>query len=291
MTEQPRVDRRHRKRLLGCVVGAEGARWRPEHRRLRVCCTRRGRPRFLRRRLSRDSFRSLRPSELLPAWRRPWCSSPRCQRPRWAPAGIRTDVRLRHHHGNAPGVDVRAADQQRADLTARCSRASPMASASSRSQRRSLGRSVRELRAVARAFHGLRRLRGFVGPARPARPQEDQLTKWTILPASTGFIRFCSAFMAGPAEGFANYTLLLNEESNDIITSRRERPTGRIRRWRHTARPATAWRWTPRTADSTRYRSTAAITTRTRSWSRAAGMTPSRCPVTTPSRRPARSST
>ena len=32
-----------------------------------------------------------------------------------------------------------------------------------------------------------------------------------------GFIRFCSAFMAGPAEGFANYTFLVNEESNDII--------------------------------------------------------------------------
>ena len=32
-----------------------------------------------------------------------------------------------------------------------------------------------------------------------------------------GFIRFCSAFMAGPAEGFANYTFMVNEESNDII--------------------------------------------------------------------------
>jgi hypothetical protein len=32
-----------------------------------------------------------------------------------------------------------------------------------------------------------------------------------------GFIRFCSAFMAGPDQGFADYTFLVNEESNDII--------------------------------------------------------------------------
>jgi hypothetical protein len=37
------------------------------------------------------------------------------------------------------------------------------------------------------------------------------------LPASAGFIRFCSAFMAGPDHGFANYTFLLNEESNDVL--------------------------------------------------------------------------
>jgi hypothetical protein len=46
-----------------------------------------------------------------------------------------------------------------------------------------------------------------------------QLTKLDeVLPPSAGFIRFCSAFMAGPAEGFADYTFLLNEESNDIVT-------------------------------------------------------------------------
>ena len=33
-----------------------------------------------------------------------------------------------------------------------------------------------------------------------------------------GLIRFCSAFMAGPEHGFANYTFFVNEESNDIIT-------------------------------------------------------------------------
>lgn len=32
-----------------------------------------------------------------------------------------------------------------------------------------------------------------------------------------GFIRFCSAFMAGPEQGFDDYTFLVNEESNDII--------------------------------------------------------------------------
>ena len=32
-----------------------------------------------------------------------------------------------------------------------------------------------------------------------------------------GFIRFCSAFMAGPEHGFADYTFLLNEESDDNV--------------------------------------------------------------------------
>lgn len=45
-----------------------------------------------------------------------------------------------------------------------------------------------------------------------------QLTKLDeVLPASAGYIRFCSSFMAGPAQGFDDYTLFLNEESNDII--------------------------------------------------------------------------
>jgi hypothetical protein len=45
-----------------------------------------------------------------------------------------------------------------------------------------------------------------------------QLTKLDeALPASAGFIRFCSAFMAGPREGFANYTFMVNEESNDVL--------------------------------------------------------------------------
>lgn len=32
-----------------------------------------------------------------------------------------------------------------------------------------------------------------------------------------GFIRFCSATMVGPDEGFKDYTFLVNEESNDVI--------------------------------------------------------------------------
>ena len=32
-----------------------------------------------------------------------------------------------------------------------------------------------------------------------------------------GFIRFCSAFMAGPQHGFPHYTFLVNEESNDEL--------------------------------------------------------------------------
>ena len=39
----------------------------------------------------------------------------------------------------------------------------------------------------------------------------------TVLPASAGFIRFCSATMVGPAQGFSDYTFLVNEESNDIL--------------------------------------------------------------------------
>jgi hypothetical protein len=45
----------------------------------------------------------------------------------------------------------------------------------------------------------------------------DVVEMEVVLPASAGFIRFCSSFMAGPREGFPFYTLLLNEESNDIL--------------------------------------------------------------------------
>ena len=37
------------------------------------------------------------------------------------------------------------------------------------------------------------------------------------LPSSAGFLRFCSASMAGPAEGFADYTFFTGEETNDIV--------------------------------------------------------------------------
>jgi len=37
------------------------------------------------------------------------------------------------------------------------------------------------------------------------------------IPPTAGFLRFCSAFMAGPDEGFENYTLFTGEEANDIV--------------------------------------------------------------------------
>jgi hypothetical protein len=37
------------------------------------------------------------------------------------------------------------------------------------------------------------------------------------LSSDEGFIRFCSSFMAGPEQGFPQYTLLTNEESNDAL--------------------------------------------------------------------------
>jgi len=36
-----------------------------------------------------------------------------------------------------------------------------------------------------------------------------------VIPGGDGFLRFCSAFMAGPEHGFADYTFLVNEESNE----------------------------------------------------------------------------
>lgn len=38
-----------------------------------------------------------------------------------------------------------------------------------------------------------------------------------VLSPDLGFIRFCSAFMAGPEHGFDNYTFFVNEESNDTL--------------------------------------------------------------------------
>jgi Bacterial protein of unknown function (DUF839) len=61
--------------------------------------------------------------------------------------------------------------------------------------------------------------------------EDASVTRWTITTGGTpqitdasepigpeeGFIRFCSAFMAGPAEGFATYTFFANEESDDDL--------------------------------------------------------------------------
>ena len=38
-----------------------------------------------------------------------------------------------------------------------------------------------------------------------------------VLSPDLGLIRFCSAFMAGPEQGFSKYTFFVNEESNDIL--------------------------------------------------------------------------
>ena len=37
------------------------------------------------------------------------------------------------------------------------------------------------------------------------------------IPPDAGFLRFCSASVAGPAEGFSRYTSFANEEANDIV--------------------------------------------------------------------------
>lgn len=69
----------------------------------------------------------------------------------------------------------------------------------------------------------------------PFRNERDfidaSVTRWTIdpdtnaitgasvaIPDSAGFIRFCSSFMAGPAEGFSTYTFFANEESDDDLS-------------------------------------------------------------------------
>ena len=38
-----------------------------------------------------------------------------------------------------------------------------------------------------------------------------------VIPASEGFLRFCSGSIAGPREGFSSYTYFANEETNDIV--------------------------------------------------------------------------
>ncbi|HTI29164.1 MAG TPA: alkaline phosphatase PhoX [Methylomirabilota bacterium] len=48
----------------------------------------------------------------------------------------------------------------------------------------------------------------------------------TMLPASVGFIRFCSANMVGPDQGFPDYTFLTNEESNDVLNVVAGQPYG-----------------------------------------------------------------
>jgi hypothetical protein len=45
-----------------------------------------------------------------------------------------------------------------------------------------------------------------------------------VLSSKAGFIRFCSANMVGPDQGFSNYTFMVNEESNDILPVKSKQP-------------------------------------------------------------------
>ena len=63
--------------------------------------------------------------------------------------------------------------------------------------------------------------------------QDASVTRWTLstasgtegeivgagvaIPSSDGFLRFCSASMAGPAEGFSTYTFFTGEETSDVV--------------------------------------------------------------------------
>ena len=47
--------------------------------------------------------------------------------------------------------------------------------------------------------------------------QGEVLETAVALPPSAGFLRFCSASMAGPAEGLSSYTFFTGEETNDIV--------------------------------------------------------------------------
>ena len=52
-----------------------------------------------------------------------------------------------------------------------------------------------------------------------SRPNRPVITDASVpLGPEQRFLRFCSAFMAGPEHGFAHYTFLANEESNDVIS-------------------------------------------------------------------------
>ena len=41
--------------------------------------------------------------------------------------------------------------------------------------------------------------------------------RFSPISADNGYLRFCSAFIAGPEEGFSGYTFFTGEETNDIV--------------------------------------------------------------------------
>ncbi len=47
--------------------------------------------------------------------------------------------------------------------------------------------------------------------------QGSVLSASVALGPELGYLRFCTAFMAGPAEGFSTYTFFTGEESNDVV--------------------------------------------------------------------------
>lgn len=53
-----------------------------------------------------------------------------------------------------------------------------------------------------------------------------------------GYLQFCSASMAGPAEGFDTYTFFTGEEANDIVDVVEGAPYGRTRRSTGSGKPA-----------------------------------------------------
>ncbi len=47
--------------------------------------------------------------------------------------------------------------------------------------------------------------------------EQEVIELEVVLGPEAGFVRFCSAFMAGPQHGFANYTFFVNEEADETI--------------------------------------------------------------------------
>jgi len=56
-----------------------------------------------------------------------------------------------------------------------------------------------------------------VSRVRVSTSSQEILDLGVAISADEGFIRFCSSFMAGPEHGYAQYTLLTSEESNDPL--------------------------------------------------------------------------
>ncbi len=60
----------------------------------------------------------------------------------------------------------------------------------------------------------------------PGPDQGGVLNAEVAIGPENGYLRFCSANMAGPAEGFSNYTFFVGEETNDIVPVPADAPYG-----------------------------------------------------------------